>query len=135
MSVLRSHRSESGVQFLDTARDLEIYTLRQCMKFPKRLTFFLSQHIVSLSQAVLNNCKAANSIYPRNAHEAQMRRDCLIKANNALQAMISQLDIAQEVVVDAPDTVWMEWMRFIAAEARFIAALQKSDLERFKNLV
>ena len=135
MSVLKSHRSDSGVQFLDTARDLEVYTLRNCMKFPKRVTFYLSQHIVSLSQAVLNNCKAANSIYPRNAHEAQMRRDCLIKANNALQAMVSQLDIAQGVVGDVPDKVWLEWMRLIAEEARLISAVQKSDLTRYKDLV
>lgn len=134
MSVLKSHRTESNVQFLDTARELEIYTLQQCMKFPKRVTFYLSQPIVSLSQAVLNNAKAANSIYPHNAHEAQMRRDCLIKANNALQSLVSQLDIAQGVVGDVPDKVWLHWMELIADEARLLSGVQRSDTERYKKL-
>lgn len=134
VSVLKSHRSTSGVQFLETARELEIFTLRNCMKFPKRVTFYLSQHIVSLSQSVLNNCKAANSVYPRNAHEVQMRRDFFIKANVSLQAMISQLDIAKGVVGDVPDKTWLEWMHLIAEEAKLISAMQKSDAQRYKDV-
>ena len=34
MSVLKKDRGESAVQFLETARNLEIFTLRTCAKFP-----------------------------------------------------------------------------------------------------
>ena len=64
MAVLKSNRNESQLQFLDTARDLEIFTLRNCVKFPKRYTFFITTEIVRLSQSVFNNVKAANSIFP-----------------------------------------------------------------------
>lgn len=134
MSVPKTRRGESGAQFVDTARELEIFTLQQCMKFPKRITFFLSQPIVQLSQDVLNNVKAANSIFPGNAHEAQLRRDCLIAANNALQAMISQIDIAHGVVGDVPDKVWLRWMELIASEAKLISAVKAADKKRFENL-
>ena len=50
MSVVKTRRGESSAQFLDTARELEIFTLQQCLKFPKRMTFFLAQPIVQLSQ-------------------------------------------------------------------------------------
>lgn len=41
MSVLKSQRKESGIKFLDTAYDLELHTLKCCMKLPKRYTFFI----------------------------------------------------------------------------------------------
>lgn len=135
MSVLKSKRGESSLQFLDNARALEVYSIKRCMHFPKRATFYISQPIAALSQEVLNNVKAANSIYPRNQHEAQMRRDCFIRANNALQAMISQLDIAHEVVGDVSDHVWLTWMKYISDEAKLISGAMKSDQERYKNLV
>jgi hypothetical protein len=40
MSVLKSQRKESSIKFLDTAYDLELHTLKCCMKLPKRYTFF-----------------------------------------------------------------------------------------------
>ena len=89
MAVLKSNRNESQLQFLDTARDLEIFTLRNCVKFPKRYTFFITTEIVRLSQSVYNNVKAANSIFPSGELEVQLRRDYLTKANCDLQCLIS----------------------------------------------
>lgn len=133
MSVLKSKRCESGMQFVDTARELEIYTLRYAVKFPKRYTFFITTEIVRLSQAVYNEVKSANSIFPTNAHEAEMRRDCLIRANNALQCLISQLDIAKEVFCsDVEAKVWAKWMDLIIEESKLISAVKKRDHERFK---
>lgn len=54
MSVLKSQRGESAVQFLDTARELEIYTIKQCAKFPKRYMFLITKDIVALASAVYN---------------------------------------------------------------------------------
>lgn len=45
MSVLKSQRGESAVQFLDTARELEIYTIKTCAKFPKRYMFLITKDI------------------------------------------------------------------------------------------
>ena len=50
MSVIKSKREESTVLFLDNAIDLHVYTLKQCMKFPKRYTFFITKGIVDLSR-------------------------------------------------------------------------------------
>ena len=132
MSVLKSNRGVSDVQFLETARELEIYTIKQCVKFPKRYTFFITTEIVRLAQAVYNNVKAANSIYPTNAHEAQMRRDCFTRANNDLQCLISQLGIAKELFVhETPSKVWQTWMDLIEKEAKLISGAKSKDKERF----
>ena len=132
MSVLKSKRCESKMQFVDTARELEIYTLRYAVKFPKRYTFFINTEIVRLAQSVYNEVKSANSIFPTNAHEAELRRDCLIRANNSLQCLISQLDIAKDVFCsEVEDKVWVRWMNLIIEESKLISAVKKSDSERF----
>lgn len=50
------------MQFLETARELEVYTIRQCARFQKRFMFLITNDIVALSKAVYNNVKAANSV-------------------------------------------------------------------------
>ena len=52
MSVLKSQRKESNIKFLDTAYDLELHTLKCCMKLPKRYTFFIGTELSRLASAV-----------------------------------------------------------------------------------
>lgn len=139
MSVLMSKRSVSAVQFVDTARDLEIYTLRHIVRFPKRYMFFITTEIARLAQSVYNNVKSANSVFPTNASEAQLRRDYLIKANCELQCLISQLDIAKNLITHMTNNkpidakVWQQWLDLIEQEAKLIAAVKKSDKERYAS--
>ena len=141
MSVLKSQRGESAVQFLETARELEIYTIKQCAKFPKRFMFLITKDIVALAKAVYNNAKAANSVYPTNAAEVQMRRNYIITANCDLQCLISQLDIAREFVKETDgnkplkSTIWQTWADLITAEAKLLANLKASDAKRYKGLL
>lgn len=141
MSVLKSKRGESVMQFLETARELEIYTIKQCAKFPKRFMFLITKDIVALAKAVYNDVKAANSIYPTNGHEAQMRRDYIINANCKLQCLISQLDIAREFVKNTDDNkplqskIWQTWLDLITEEAKLLSSLKNSDAKRYKDLL
>lgn len=140
MSVLKSKRGESAMQFLETARELEIFTIKQCAKFPKRFMFLITNDIVSLAKVVYNDVKSANSIYPTNREEVQIRTNFIIDANCNLQCLISQLDIAREFIrhtdADKPlkSTIWQNWASLITAEAKLLSALRKSDKERYKNL-
>ena len=72
------------MQFVDTAKKLEAFTLSCCMKAPKRYTFFLTSRIMQLASDVHEHAAAANNIWPTNQHEAQMRRDELTRANLSL---------------------------------------------------
>lgn len=139
-SVLKSKRGESAVQFLDTARELEIYTIKTCARFPKRYMFLATKGIVDLSRQIYNDVKAANSIYPTNAAEAQLRKNYILQANCALQSLLSQLDIAREFIrqndANKPikSAVYERWVELITTEAKLLAALKQSDKERYKNL-
>lgn len=81
MSVIKSKRGESEMEFIHTARELEIYTIKKCIGFPKRYTFYLAKPISDSAVRIHTYSKMANSIYPTNQHEAQMRRDYLLRAN------------------------------------------------------
>lgn len=48
MSVIKSQRSNSAVEFLHTARELELFTIRKVVNFPKRYTFYVSQPLAAV---------------------------------------------------------------------------------------
>ena len=133
LAVIKSKRSTSEMEFLATARKLEIYTIQKCVNFPKRYTFYVSQPIANCSTRIYEGVKRGNSIYPTNQHEAQMRRDNFLNAYAELQSMVSQLEVAQELFGIEPDTL-KYWMEMVNAELLLIRAVLKNDRERYKNL-
>ena len=132
MSVLKSKRNESDLQFLDTAMKLNIFSIQQCVKFPKRYTFYISHEIAETSSEILKNVKCANSIYPTNAHEAQMRRDHFISAYAYTQSLISQINVASELF-PISGGVMTQWMELILSELNLLKSIMKSDKSRYKK--
>lgn len=140
MSVYKSKRSESSMQFVDTAKKLEAFTLSCCMKAPKRYTFFLTSRIMQLASDVHEHAAAANNIWPTNQHEAQMRRDELTRANIALQNLDPKLQLLYDSILQNPEGYgWIHkamqrWGDLICEEAKLIAAVKKNDRQRYKDL-
>ena len=132
MSVIKSKRGESQVQFLQTARDLLRYTKTQCLKFPKRYTFFGNQQMCNCAYRMVENVKKGNSTYPRNNHEVQIRRDYFTEALAELQVLSEYIDDAKHTFA-IKDTIMVEWLRLLTSEIKLIKALLKKDAERFKD--
>ena len=133
MSVIRSRRSESEIEFLHTARELQIYTIKKCTSFPKRYTFYISQPIAGAATRIHEYVKMANSVYPTNAHEAQIRRDYLLRANAELNSLVSQIEVAHELFGLEPN-VMNYWMDIVEKEIRLVKAVMKKERERYKDL-
>lgn len=140
MSVYKSKRGKSSVQFVETARKLEEHTLEQCLKVPKRYTFLLTQRIMGLASEVYEDVVSANSIFPVNQHEAQLRRDHLTAANAALQALDRQLGLLAGVLWKNPenfngfDHAFTVWGDLINEEAKLISGIKRADRARYKDL-
>ena len=98
MSVYKALRGDSPVQFVETARKLAVFTRKNCLKMPKRYTFYGAQELSALADAVYNEVKMANSIFPGNQADAQLRRNHLTEANAALQALVGQLGIMADLL-------------------------------------
>lgn len=133
MSVIRSQRSDSKMEFIHTARELQIYSIKKCSNFPKRYTFYISQPIANSATRIHEYVKMANSVYPTNAHEAQIRRDYLIRANAELNSLVSQIEVAQELFGLDPDVI-KYWMDIVGKEIRLVKGVMKDDKERYKSL-
>ena len=133
MSVIRSKRSESEMEFIHTARELHMHTIRKCVGFPKRYTFYVGQPIAACAERIHGYAKCANSIYPTNQHEAQLRRDYLLKANAELNNLVSQVELAGELF-GIESSAMEYWMRLIDKEIRLVKGAMKKDRERYKDL-
>lgn len=133
MSVIKSQRSNSPVEFLHTARQLEIYTIQKAVGFPKRYTFYVSQPLANTATHIHKMVKTGNSIYPQNQHEVQIRRDYFLKALAELQALVSQIEVAAQLFpIDGNQMRF--WMDMVNKEDRLLRAVLKREKERYKNL-
>lgn len=133
ISVIKSKRNESNLQFLDTAFKLYTYTIQQCVKFPKRYTFYVSQGIADTASRILQDVKKANSIYPTNEHEVQMRRDFFLTAYAGAQSLITQINAATELF-QISGSVLTGWMELIQSELNLLRGIMKKDRARYKNI-
>lgn len=112
---------------------IQIFTLRQCVKFPKRYRILFTQYLTEAATHACALVKKGNSIFPSNQHEAQLRRDCFLEAYAELQSLISQITTAYEMF-PVEESVIVEWMRLIQQELSLLKSLMKSDKQRYKNL-
>ena len=133
MSVIKSKREESVVEFVNTARELNIFSIRQCTKFPKRYTFYISQKIADLADSIYESVVKANSINPRNQHEAQIRRDYILIAYAGCESLVAKIAVAQEMF-GVEERIMVEWMRLIGYEQRLLNGVKKRDAEKYKKL-
>ena len=133
MSVYKSKREESSVQFLETAREIQIHTIRQLAKIPNKYKYYLSGEIAALAAKGHTLLKEANSIFPKSKAEAEMRILRFTEANAAYQALVSQIGVAEEFA-DFSDSSMTAWMDLISKELVMIKRLISSDKERYGKL-
>lgn len=133
MAVLKSNRAESEMEFIHTARQLQIHTIQKCVSFPKRYTFYVGQPMAECATRIHEYVKCANSIYPLNQHEVQIRRDYLLRANAELHSLVSQIEVASELFGLEPDKMKF-WMEIVEKEIRLVKGTMKKDRERYKDL-
>ena len=133
MAVIKSKRDESEMEFIHTARQLQIHTIQKCVGFPKRYTFYVSQPIAEMATRIHEYVKCANSIYPLNQHEVQLRRDYLLKANAELNSLVSQIEVANELFGIEGEKMKF-WLDIVEKEIRLVKGTLKKDRERYKDL-
>lgn len=95
---------------------------------------------MELASEVHDHVRAANNIWPTNQHEAQLRRDELLRANIALQNLNPKLQLLYDAILQNPENcAWIhrameKWGDLINEEAKLIAAVKKNDRQRYKDL-
>lgn len=133
MSVPKAKRDESKVEFLYQARQLQLYTIRKCVGFPKRYTFYVGQPIANCATRIHEDVKRGNSIYPVNAHEAEQRISYFIDARAELYNLTSLVEVAAELF-GIEEKALRHWMSLVNTELNLVTAVIKADRVRYKNL-
>lgn len=104
-SVLARNRSLSDLEFYRNGCELRKNLTRFVMNdknVPKRYKFVFAMPMIDLLLKLFNNIVMANSIYPVNEHEMEIRRDCQTKAIGNCEQIIQLLQYLIETLpVDA----------------------------------
>lgn len=129
--VPKYKRKESSLEFLNTAYDLQVEMIKMCIAFPKRYMFFITQNLVSLSIKCHENVKSANTIYPTNGEELQIRINFINEAICNLQNTLSQLSIARGLI-EISEHKLLNVLEMIDKELALLKGLKNKDKKRFK---
>lgn len=136
MSVLARNRSTSAMEFLNTAHELEKFTIEACHRenvIPKRYRLSKGKDLMESAKIVNNNVIYANSVFPRAKAEYQRRIKFQKRAIMEIQIMLKDLRLLSEIL-PISDSVLEKWTGYLINEEGYIKAWMQSDKGRFDKL-
>ena len=141
MSVLKRYRYPTNADYVAATWDLRTYTLKTCVRFPKRYKEWVTDYIVKLSAQAHIYADAANRIYPKKKEDYEKRKEFLQNAKLALKEMWPQIDLAYTTFkMDSSEEgrknsqILEEWLPKLEYAEDKIKAIMESDRKRFGNL-
>lgn len=135
MSVLVGDRSESGLEFLKNARDIEEKFIRMEINKPKRYGKYLGR-LVEYAMQLLSEVKAGNSFYPTTKLDVDTRQVHFKEGIALCQVLVSQVEVVHDLFGNDGISIGEvhEIAEMIEKEIRLIKGVISSDKERYKNL-
>jgi len=136
MSVLKSRREQSEMQFFQTAVDIQNELIKFCMNennIPKKYRFVYTMPIIAEGQALVNNVVSANTIFVKTNEEVIDRRHYQNEANANCEKILQQLQ-SLRTVRGADSEQLKIIVGMIVSEKGYITAWKKSDNQRYKEM-
>lgn len=144
-NVPEMKRGKSGFQTVDTSRTLKKKVLQLCVKLPKRYTDLILKDIVDDAKDVARYVRKANSVFPHNQHEVQIRIDYWIRAWSTIQVLSDGLNDLLEIPSvlqyienrkkrGATENELNEVADLVYEEMNLIKGSLEKDRKRFKSL-
>lgn len=87
MSVLKSKRSESKAEFINTANEIYTRTIAFLTRLSARYSRLLAADVARLASEVLDHAEKANSIFPSDDERRRLRETHLLEARASLMAL------------------------------------------------
>jgi hypothetical protein len=128
MSVPKSERGESQMEFLHQLRELEIKIMRIANNKPKKFQYFLNNHILNHVINAYGNAKAGNSIYPVTEEDVALRRDYMYRSLCEIMELTSQLDVFYELYKS--DGLTNKQLQDLSEHMSYCRKLVKGVMER-----
>ena len=102
MSVLKSKRTESKMEFVNTANRIYTYTINFLSHLSARYSRILTQNVSSLASEIVSHAEKANSIYPSDGVRKEAREKHLLESRASLMALDVQLTLCYEIMIQNP---------------------------------
>lgn len=138
MGVLKNKRGESQMEFYHTATLARAELTRFVMNdsiVPKRWRPVFTFPIIEKVIALIDNITAANTIYPQNMHEYEMRRDYQTKAIITVEQIIQLLQFMLSTLPISADK-FQTVTELLMKEGALLRGWRKADnklREKFEN--
>lgn len=142
MSVLKSERGMSNVEFIDVARKLEIHTLNTLTKCPSKYRYLYTEKIMSLASDIHTMLIQANNIYPKSKADYDTRRYYTLSAQGLLYSLAAKVGILFDALLDNHKQDTSKWLphamevygELLTLDMKYVANLIRSDEQRFGSL-
>lgn len=102
MSVLKTKRSESKAEFVNTANEIYTRTIAFLTRLSARYSRLLAGDVARLASEVVDHAEKANSIYPSSDERRQMREAHLLEARASLMALDVHLAHCYSIMILNP---------------------------------
>lgn len=134
MSVLKKNRGISEMEFLNSAHELELFTVQRASHdIPKAYTFTLKMPLCESARAINKYLIYANSIYPQSMEDFDQRRQYQRAAVCEIQNMLAILRLTSELL-PIKDAALEHWTGLLLTIERLTKRWAKSDRERAYRL-
>ena len=87
MSVLKSNRTTSKAEFVNTAHQIFVETLGFLTRLSARYSRLLAEPTAKLAGEVIDHAEKANSIFPSDLQRVELRKAHLLEARASLMAL------------------------------------------------
>lgn len=165
MSVPKGERKESPAQFLETARELRIYTQDRAKRLPNREIPYEGKLLATASYTIFQEIVTGNNIRVRFKEDAIRRLGYFNDATAKLKALAAEIDVAAELLRRAASEETAQlaaenekraqagleplkpkikplkgktmehWHGLIAYEIKLLDGVVKSEMKQFKELL
>lgn len=132
MSTLKRFRNPSGVQYIDTMKELVAHTVFYINRMPKSTRFIWQTKICDLAQSALINVARANAIRIVDDETFNLRRRLLLLSLgniDALEIFVSTIAIGgyyKDISKDG-DYAFLHWGELMDKERNLIKKVMEKD--------
>ena len=151
MGTVVRFRNQSGIQYIDTLRQLADHTVFYTSKLPKTVTFTLKNPLCQYALDACCNAVRGNAVFVQSDKDYELRRSYLMAAYSCLDSLEELLHVAairyyhsisnKEKEDDEskdgdekPESFpWREWGRLIFEARNLLKQVMKSDSTRHKS--
>ena len=132
MSVLQRNRTESKMEFINSAHELELMTIRLVHRenvIPKRYRLTLGSKLIESVRKINQYVTYANGIYPKKDAELVERNKLQVNALLEIRNLLELMRLTSELF-PIKGTVLEEWTRLALKEEHAIKCWKQSDKKR-----